>query len=102
MGVTCDVRSAKLCLGYGSADRLDSTIPASGLRRLAGLTKENVDWQGHRIMIALRDGLEMSVRTIQRIVRVLSNRAQISRKVSPHVLRHTFSVTGMQKGITKH
>jgi integrase/recombinase XerD len=43
--------------------------------------------EGH---FALRDGMEMSVRTIQRVVRVLANRAQINRKVSPHVLRHTF------------
>jgi site-specific recombinase XerD len=37
---------------------------------------------------------------IQRAVRVIANRAQISRKVSPHVLRHTFSVTAVQKGIS--
>jgi integrase/recombinase XerD len=108
------------------------TLLDTGLRvaELAGLKKENVDWQGHRIMIygkggpfgtkskrrviplsprvqplieghfALRDGLETSVRTIQRVVRVLANRAQINRKVSPHVLRHTFSVTAVQKGIS--
>jgi integrase/recombinase XerD len=108
------------------------TLLDTGLRvaELAGLTKDSVDWQGHRIMVygkggpfgtkskrrviplsprvqpliegnfALRDGLEMSVRTIQRMVRVLANRAQINRKVSPHVLRHTFSVTAVQKGIS--
>ena len=30
----------------------------------------------------------------------LANRARISRKVSPHVLRHTFAVTAIQKGIS--
>jgi hypothetical protein len=53
--------------------------------------------EGH---FALRERLEMSVRTIQRVVRVIANRAQISRKVTPHVLRHTFSVTAVQKGIS--
>jgi len=42
----------------------------------------------------------MSVRTIQRTVRAIANRASISRNVSPHVLRHTFSVTAVQKGIS--
>ena len=30
----------------------------------------------------------------------LANKAHIARKVSPHVLRHTFSVTAIQKGIS--
>ncbi len=53
--------------------------------------------EGH---FALHDSLSMSVRTLQRIVRLIANRANISRKVSPHVLRHTFSVTAVQKGIS--
>jgi integrase/recombinase XerD len=94
------------------------------------MTKDNLDWQAHRLMVygkggpygttskrrvipltarvqplleghfALNDTLGMSVRTLQRIVRMIANRAQISRKVSPHVLRHTFSVTAVQKGIS--
>jgi nucleoid DNA-binding protein len=30
----------------------------------------------------------------------IANRARISRTVSPHVLRHTFAVTAIQKGIS--
>lgn len=97
---------------------------------LANLKKDNLDWQSHRLMIygkggpygtkskrrvipltarvqplleghfALHDELGMSVRTVQRVVRTIANRASISRKVSPHVLRHTFSVTAVQKGIS--
>jgi integrase/recombinase XerD len=97
---------------------------------LANLKKDNLDWQSHRLMIygkggpygmkskrrvipltarvqplleghfALHDTLGMSVRTLQRVVRTIVNRASISRKVSPHVLRHTFSVTAVQKGIS--
>jgi integrase/recombinase XerD len=42
----------------------------------------------------------MSDRTIQRLITRAANRAAISRKVSPHVLRHTFSVTAILKGIS--
>lgn len=108
------------------------TLLDTGLRvaELANLTKDNLDWQSHRLMVygkggpfgtkskrrvipltarvqplleghfALHDDLGMSVRTIQRVVRTIANRASISRKVSPHVLRHTFSVTAVQKGIS--
>jgi site-specific recombinase XerC len=50
--------------------------------------------EGH---FALHDTLGLSVRTLQRIIRTIANRANISRKGSPHVLRHTFSVTAVQK-----
>jgi integrase/recombinase XerD len=38
-----------------------------------------------------------SVRTIQRLVKQVANRAHIRRMVTPHVLRHTFSVTCILK-----
>src|ERR1700694_5126974 len=108
------------------------TLLDTGLRvsELATLTKDNLDWQMHRLMVygkggpygtkskrrviplsprvqplleghfALHDEFGMSVRTIQRAVRTIANRASITRKVSPHVLRHTFSVTAVQKGIS--
>ena len=46
------------------------------------------------------DTLGISSRTIQRIVRRVANRAFISKPVSPHVLRHTFSVACIKKGIS--
>ncbi len=108
------------------------TLLDTGLRvsELAGLKKENLDWQGHRIMIygkggpygtkskrriiplsarvqplieghfSLHENLGMSPRTIQRILKRVANRAHINRPVSPHVLRHTFSVTAIRKGIS--
>ncbi len=50
--------------------------------------------------LATHDTLGMTKRTVQRIVKRVANRAKISRPVSPHVLRHTFSVTAIQKGIS--
>jgi integrase/recombinase XerD len=53
--------------------------------------------EGH---FALNDTIGMTTRTIQNIVKDVANRARISRPVSPHVLRHTFAVTAVQKGIS--
>ena len=40
----------------------------------------------------------MAPRTIQMLAKRMANRARISRPVTPHVLRHTFSVTAIQRG----
>jgi site-specific recombinase XerD len=42
----------------------------------------------------------MTPRTIQRILKRIANKARITRPVSPHVLRHTFAVAAVQKGIS--
>lgn len=97
---------------------------------LSMLKKDNLDWQTHRMTIygkggpygskskrriiplssrirplveghlGLHDNFGMSPRTIERIVKRVANEAHISRPVTPHVLRHTFSVTAIQKGIS--
>ena len=97
---------------------------------LSGLTKDHLDWQMHRLMIygkggpygtkskrriipmsprvqplieghlALHNIFGMTSRTIQRLIKRIANRANISRPVTPHVLRHTFAVTVVQKGIS--
>jgi len=108
------------------------TLLDTGLRvsEFAKLKKDNIDWQGHRLMVygkggpygsatkrrviplssrvqplleghfSLHDNIGMSSRTIQRVAKRVANRAHISREVTPHVLRHTFSVTAIQKGIS--
>jgi integrase/recombinase XerD len=97
---------------------------------LANLTQNNLDWQQHRLMIygkggpygklskrrviplsarvqplieghlSLHDNTGIGVRTIQRLVKGIANRAHIRRTVTPYVLRHTFAVTCIQKGIS--
>ena len=108
------------------------TLLDTGLRvaELAGLQRNQIDWQGHRLRVkgkggpfgtrskirvipmstrtqalleahfALYETFGMTPRTVQRLVKVVANRAAISRPVSPHVLRHTFAVTAVQKGIS--
>lgn len=96
----------------------------------ASLTTSNLDWQMHRLSVhgkggpygsrskrrivplsarvqplleghlSLHDKLDFSSRTVQRVVKRVASRARISRPVTPHVLRHTFAVTAVQKGIS--
>jgi integrase/recombinase XerD len=54
--------------------------------------------EGH---FSLHETFGLTPRTMQRLVKQVANRAHISRvPVSPHVLRHTFAVTAMQKGVS--
>jgi integrase/recombinase XerD len=108
------------------------TLLDTGLRvsELAGLTRQHLDWQQHRLMIygkggpygshskrrvlplssrvrpliehhfSLHETLGMGARTVERLVKRVANRAAISRPCSPHVLRHTFACTAVQKGIS--
>jgi integrase/recombinase XerD len=102
------------------------TLLDTGLRvaELAGLHRHNVDFQTHRLVLfgkgnkrrvlkmtdrirplleshfAVEDCFPVGKRTIQRTLQRLANRAAIVRPTSPHVLRHTFSVTCLQKGIS--
>lgn len=108
------------------------TLLDTGLRasELASLSKDNIDWQMHRLTIygkggpygkkskrrivpmtnriqpllesyfAINDTFGYSRRHIWLITKQVANRAKIKRPVSPHVLRHTFSVTSIQKGVS--
>jgi len=97
---------------------------------LAALTSQNISFQGERLIIhgkggpyglkskrrvipltartlrlfehhyALQNTLGVTSRTIQRITKRVADRAHIVRKLSPHVLRHTFSITCLRKGIS--
>ena len=42
--------------------------------------------------------IPLAMRTIQKYVKVVAERARIHKKVSPHVLRHTFAVTYLHRG----
>ena len=46
---------------------------------------------------ALNDSFPVGIRRVQKIVKELAYRARITSKVSPHVLRHTFATTFLQK-----
>lgn len=100
------------------------------LSEFAGLTKDNIQWQEKRFVIYGKGGtygksskrriipmtdrvrrlieyhftehetIGVSKRTIARVVKQVANRAGISTPVSPHVLRHTFSVNCIKKGIS--
>lgn len=97
---------------------------------IANLKKENIQWQEKRIMLygkggpygkkskrriiplseraktlvdnwfSLQNNVGMDVRTIQRLVKKVATRAGIAKNVTPHVLRHTFAVNCIKKGIS--
>ena len=52
------------------------------------------------VTFAIHDTIGMTPRTIQRILKRIANKARINRPVCPHVLRHTFAVAAVQKGIS--
>lgn len=94
------------------------------------LKKDNIDWQRHSLIIfgkggpygkktkrrvvpitprvqpmleghfSLHDSIGINKRTIQRLVKKVANKAHISKDITPHVLRHTFAVTAVQKGLS--
>jgi len=94
------------------------------------LSRDNIDWQGGKLTIfgkggpygsktkrrivpmsnrvrpmleaffALHDEIGFTSRRAQQIVKAVANWAEISKPVSPHVLRHTFATTCVQKGIS--
>jgi len=99
------------------------------IQELSHLTKANILWQEQRLMIYGKGGpygkqskrrvipltprvfqllshvfahaneMPFAKRTAQRLVKKVANRAAIAKPVTPHVLRHTFAVTCLKKGI---
>ena len=100
------------------------------LSEFADLKKDNVQWQERRLVIygkggpygkktkrrvipmtervrrlleyhfAENNGTGITKRTVARTVKKVADKAGISKVVSPHVLRHTFSVNCIKKGIS--
>jgi len=100
------------------------------LSEFADLTKNNIQWQERRLVIYGKGGpygkktkrriipmtervrklfeyhftennnTGMVKRTVARIVKKVADKAGITKPVSPHVLRHTFAVNCIKKGIS--
>ena len=49
---------------------------------------------------ALHEKWFMGPRQVQKVVKKIANRAQIRQNVTPHVLRHTFATTALQKKLS--
>jgi integrase/recombinase XerD len=108
------------------------TLLDTGLRvsELAGLTREHIDWQNHRLMIygkggiygtkskrriipltdrirplidghfAIHDTVGMTPRTIQRILKRIANKARISYGIISHPMTSPYSITSGAGNIT--
>ena len=101
-----------------------------GLSEFADLRKDNIQWQERRLVVYSKGGpygkktkrriipmtdrvrrlieyhlaennsIGVTRRTVARIVKKIAGKAGISKPVSPHVLRHTFSINCIKKGIS--
>jgi integrase/recombinase XerD len=49
--------------------------------------------------VALRKEFPVGPRRAQGLVKVIANRAGVTRDITPHVFRHTFAAPALQKGI---
>ena len=49
---------------------------------------------------AINDKFPIGARQVQKIVKEIANKAQISKTVTPHILRHTFATLALQKNIS--
>lgn len=97
---------------------------------LAKLKKDDIQWQEKRIIVfgkggpygkkskrrvipmtdrvnalfelhfTTNDKIGMSPRTIQRMLKKVANQAGITKRTTPHVLRHTFAIMCIKKGIS--
>lgn len=87
-------RQGQRIMVYGK----DGPYGSSSKRRMIPLSRRFQPLvEGH---FALYEKVRASARTIQCIIKRVANRAHISRPVTPHVLRHAFSIVAIQKGIS--
>lgn len=55
------------------------------------------EWAGDALFVT-RTGQRMDEGAVQRMVRAAARRAGIARRVTPHVLRHTFATRFLRRG----
>lgn len=49
---------------------------------------------------AVNETMPVGIRQVQKIVKQVANRAQFTKQIIPHILRHTFATLALQKGIS--
>ncbi len=102
------------------------TLLDTGLRvhEFCNMAAERVEWQRNRLSVIGKGGkrrvvplsprvkqlletqfankqtMDLIPRTVQRVISKVANRAKLTVKVHPHILRHTFAIQSVRKGIS--
>lgn len=71
---------------------------AKSKKRIVPLSKRVQTLLEH--YFAIHEKWFVGPRQVQKIVKQIANRAQLSQNVTPHILRHTFATVALQKGIS--
>jgi integrase/recombinase XerD len=113
----------KGCKGF-EEELAINVLLETGMRvsELANLTEDKISWQRSCIsligkgdkrrvipmsnitrfyltqLFAHEKKFPLAIRTIEKYVKIAADRARITKKVSPHVLRHTFAVCYIHRG----
>ena len=75
--------------GSGSVKTIKRIVPMS--KRVQGMLEP---------YFSLLEEWFIGIRQVQKIVKQVASRAQISRPVTPYILRHTFATLALQKGLS--
>lgn len=107
VGELCNIRVSDLDLdegiirirsGKGDKDRI-VVMPASTAELLRGYLKlRNLQNSSAPYLILSRTGKKYDTSSIERMVRRVASRSGIQKRVTPHVLRHTFATAILRNG----
>jgi integrase/recombinase XerD len=119
-----EILALRKCCKTFEEELVVNVLLDTGMRvsELSNLREENVSWQRNCItfvgkgskrrvipmsnlvrfyftrVFSSKAKMPLTMKTIQKYVKIIAERAGINKKVSPHVLRHTFAVIYLHKG----